>query len=275
MDSVIVAIGKRKFTEQAFETEINRPISSSNLQKLGCCPPPPPSAPIAPPAIPPPTAPLPHIRNVKLRTSQIMPLRSLHCCDESKKNWDGQTKIPYPVIYKCSKCSKKYYCIVQDNPWFSLQYHPCPCCKLNQIPIIDIALPQNARELDPNMKLLYHEVLDEEFIDLSKAGSIPLYLDDAVLVALFPTEPSIQKACEDKVPKDLLDGNINFRLLALILHTKSCDNLHGSAKEHELCYHTKVLLLHIQQCSCTNCTFPFCQSGKRILKYLSFFPHLF
>lgn len=183
---------------------------------------------------------------------------------------------PYVVAFHCSCCRLPYYCVMQENPWYGVYHQTCPHCQKSQIPTLDINLPINARELDPNVEYFYNQVKDEEFLDLTD-------VDESADFSLEMTEPVFRLVFADHIKDEMgesaspafkkLQEAVNLHLLALVTHAVSCNTFqHSSAKHTNLCRNTKILLLHMASCQKLDCLFPLCPPCRPVLSYLSCFP---
>lgn len=182
--------------------------------------------------------------------------------------FSSEEGLAYPSAFHCFSCRKAYYCIVQDNPWYSVARHTCPHCNQCQIPTLDILLPINARELDPNLDYFYHQIQDNEFIDLNE-------VDDCEDFALEFNEPVFRLVFSEYLQESEkpLHKIVNLRLLALVIHAvRCCSGQHSNVKQANLCRQTKILLLHISRCRSLDCLFPYCPPCRSVLCYLSSFP---
>jgi hypothetical protein len=198
----------------------------------------------------------------------------------TEKPSDCPSLQPYAVYFYCSCCFKGYHSIVYSNPWYSIHRQSCPHCRKEQIPMLDINLPINARELDPNMEFYYNEMTDEEFLP----GFVEI-IDNCEEFSLeLLCEPMLRLVfAESFYPSSVassLQKLIDLPLLSLLIHGLRCSkspalaaSLHINPKHGSLCRNVQVLLLHMIGClKSSNCLFPFCSNARPILSYLSTFP---
>jgi hypothetical protein len=194
---------------------------------------------------------------------------------------DNPSLQPYAVYFYCSCCFKGYHSIVYSNPWYCIHRQSCPHCGKEQIPMLDINLPINARELDPNMEFYYNEMTDEEFLPgfseiVENCDEFSSELSEPVIKLLFAEnffEPAQAK---------YLQEHVSLKLLLLIVHAVRCSkqtsissssSLHLNPKHLTICRNAQVLLLHLMNCrKATDCLFPFCTACRPVLCYLSSFP---
>jgi hypothetical protein len=203
-----------------------------------------------------------------------------HISLSTQKPSDSPSLQPYAVYFYCSCCYKGYHCIVYSNPWYSVHRQSCPHCGKEQIPMLDINLPINARELDPNMEFYYNEMTEEEFLPgfvdiMNNCDEFSLeLLCDPILRVVFAESfypPSFAS---------FLQKSIDLPLLSLIIHALRCSkspaqasSLHINPKHGNLCRNVKILLFHMIGCKkSTYCLFPYCSTSRPILSYLSTFP---
>jgi hypothetical protein len=194
---------------------------------------------------------------------------------------DNPSLQPYAVYFYCSCCFKGYHSIVYSNPWYSVHRQSCPQCGKEQIPMLDINLPINARELDPNMEFYYNEMTDEEFLPgfseiVDNCEEFSSELSEPVIKLLFAEN------FFDPAQAKYLQKHVSMKLLLLIIHAVRCSKqtsisssslLHLNPKHLTICRNAQVLLLHLMNCQkVTDCLFPYCTACRPVLCYLSSFP---
>ena len=170
--------------------------------------------------------------------------------------------------YFCSVCNEGYRAQCDENPWWAVYEHTCPKCHANQIPRIDITLPANAIEIDPNEIALYGEGVEDsgdEMCDDDDSDSDSIVEEDA------------EERARDAYPFDdegLLTADDASKLLVLMCHARTCNGHHSSKKHSEICKSTKYLMLHIRDCNGIDvhgreCQYSWCYPCKFMLRHLS------
>lgn len=140
---------------------------------------------------------------------------------------------PYLVTYQCSLCCESYQKYVLGNSWYLLRKDVCPFCCQPQIPYIDIELPGNAREMDPNTEFLYTDEplpqLDQ--LDFDKGDdqyfTLPLTSDEILFLvsrklSILKEKPRITIEIAKRLVE--LAKRINLDSFALIYHTQHCSS---------------------------------------------------
>lgn len=199
---------------------------------------------------------------------------------ESPVSIEQSRRKPFAANFRCSLCRRTYLNTVYDNPWYVNVREQCPHCKECQMPTIDIDVPINARELDPNVESFYQCVEKDEYLDLKT-------VDECEDFAMELTEPVLKLIFAEQFPDALLNIRlptqrenqslsdvVNLRLLSLVIHAVQCRCLrHINVKQTTLCHNTKVLLLHLIRCrKLDDCQFPHCFDCRSVVSYLSTFP---
>jgi len=169
--------------------------------------------------------------------------------------------------YVCSVCNEGYRTQCNENPWWAVYVHTCPKCHSNQIPRIDITLPANAIEIDPNEIALYGEGVEDSGDEMCD--------DDSDSDSIVEEDP--EERARDAHPFDsegMLSSDEASKLLVLMCHARTCNGTHRSKKHAEICKSTKYLMLHIRDCNGVDvhgreCQFSWCFPCKFMLRHLS------
>lgn len=176
--------------------------------------------------------------------------------------------VPWPrkprqADYSCSLCSEVYQVSSPDNPWWAIVVHECPKCHGKQVPRFDITSAANAIELDPNVSALYGEGVEDSCDDESYDGS--------------DCDEADEENDEEKKPfngNGRLSSEEASKLIILMVHARTCNGRHASPKHAEVCNSTKMLMLHIRDCSGFDvnrqpCRYPWCSPCKYMLNHLT------
>ncbi len=170
--------------------------------------------------------------------------------------------------YCCSVCNESYRAQCDENPWWAVYVHTCPKCHSNQIPRIDITLPANAIEIDPNEIALYGEGVED-------SGDEMCDDDDSDSDSIVEEDP--EERARDAYPFDgegMLTADEASKLLVLMCHARTCNGSHSLKKHSEICKSTKYLMLHIRDCNGVDvhgreCQYSWCYPCKFMLRHLS------
>lgn len=170
--------------------------------------------------------------------------------------------------YFCSVCNEGYRTQCDENPWWAVYAHSCPKCHSNQIPRIDITLPANAIEIDPNEIALYGEGVED-------SGDEMCDDDDSDSDSIGEEDP--EERAKDAYPFDgegMLTADEASKLLVLMCHARTCNGSHRSTRHSEVCKSTKFLMLHIRDCNGIDvhgreCQYSWCFPCKFMLRHLS------
>jgi hypothetical protein len=144
-----------------------------------------------------------------------------------------------------------------------------------QVPRIDINLPFNAIEKDPNVGALYGDGVDDIAIgngsdyDGSEDG------DDASDESDDDEHPEANNISKKNLEVQAFDGEGLLareeasKLLVLMCHARSCTGRHSSPQHAEICQSTKFLMLHLRDCTSPECSQAWCSPCKKMIKHLT------